>query len=84
MQGLPDFCICQSTRTQPLVDIEVCSLIRIVVVSFCVQMSLGAHNKRNVRKEEHDTTNPFIEFQVFTHASHVTNFSLLILKLSNF
>ena len=31
--------------------------------------------RKEERGEEHDTTMHLIKFQVFTHASHVTNFS---------
>ena len=34
-----------------------------------------------VRGEEHDTTTQLIKIQVFTHASCVTKFSLLIFKV---
>ena len=34
----------------------------------------GAHEKRRER-EERDTTTHLIKFLVYTHASHVTNFS---------
>ena len=36
--------------------------------------------KENVREEERDTTTHLIKIPVFTHASHVTKFSVYILR----
>ena len=37
--------------------------------------------KENVREEERDMTTHLIKILVFTHASHVTKFSVHILRL---